>query len=92
MPWANAGVRRCGCRGTSESAALRRSIADGRHLQFADVHLINGSRLLREGAKSRPRFFDDPRDDAGRLVSDDLPRRAKQVRWFPALVSNHVVD
>jgi hypothetical protein len=26
------------------------------------------------------------------LVSDDLPKAREFVRWFPALVSNHVVD
>ena len=70
-------------------------IADGIILQFADPDLIRWCLgFVREGAKEAGR---DPKDiqvmaAAPVWVSDDLEYGREQVRWFPALVSNHVVD
>ena len=70
-------------------------IADGVILQFADPHLIKWCLgFVRAGAEA------DGRDPA-RIqvmaaapvwVSDDLATAREHVRWFPALVSNHVMD
>lgn len=70
-------------------------IADGVILQFADPDLIEWCLgFVREGAKEAGR---DPRAievmaAAPVWVSDDLAHARQRVRWFPALVSNHVVD
>jgi probable F420-dependent oxidoreductase len=70
-------------------------IADGVILQFADPALIRWClQFVHAGARDAGR---DPASirvmaAAPVWVSDDLPRAREQVRWFPALVSNHVVD
>lgn len=70
-------------------------IADGVILQFADPSLIKWCLgFLHEGARAAGR---DPAAikvmaAAPVWVSDDLAKARDQVRWFPALVSNHVVD
>jgi probable F420-dependent oxidoreductase len=68
---------------------------DGVILQFADPHLIKWClQFVREGAEEAGRDFSKIRvmSAAPVWVSDDLARARDQVRWFPALVSNHVVD
>ncbi|HEY4001536.1 MAG TPA: TIGR03842 family LLM class F420-dependent oxidoreductase [Candidatus Xenobia bacterium] len=70
-------------------------IADGVILQFADPALIKWClQFLHEGAKAAGR---DPKSiavmaAAPAFVSNDLAHARDQVRWFPALVSNHVMD
>ncbi len=70
-------------------------IADGVILQLADPFIIEWAlRYVREGAQQAGR---DPAAiqvmaAAPAYLSDDLPHARDQVRWFPALVSNHVVD
>jgi probable F420-dependent oxidoreductase len=70
-------------------------IADGVILQFADPDLIAWCcGFVRKGAESVGR---DPSGieimaAAPVWVSDDLEVARQRVRWFPALVSNHVVD
>ncbi len=70
-------------------------VADGVILQFADPHLIRWCLgFLREGAVAAGR---DPASikvmaAAPVWVSDDLATAREHVRWFPALVSNHVMD
>ncbi len=70
-------------------------IADGVILQFADPHLIRWCiGFVREGAEAAGR---DPAAisvmaAAPVWVSDDLAAARERVRWFPALVSNHVMD
>jgi probable F420-dependent oxidoreductase len=70
-------------------------VADGIILQFADPALIDWCLgFVREGARAAGR-------DASKIevmaaapvwVSDDLSVGRERVRWFPALVSNHVMD
>lgn len=70
-------------------------VADGIILQFADPDLISWCMsFVKEGARAAGR-------DAGSIqvmaaapvwVSDDLAVARERVRWFPALVSNHVMD
>ena len=70
-------------------------IADGVILQLADPFIIEWAlRYVREGAEQAGR---DPASitvmaAAPAYISDDLQHARDQVRWFPALVSNHVVD
>ena len=70
-------------------------IADGVILQFADPHLIKWCLgFVRAGAEAAGR---DPASiqvmaAAPVWVSGDLATAREHVRWFPALVSNHVMD
>lgn len=69
--------------------------ADGIILQFADPHLIKWClNFVREGAESAGRDFTKIQimSAAPVWISDDLAEAREHVRWFPALVSNHVVD
>ncbi len=70
-------------------------IGDGVILQLADPHVIRWLlRWVREGAEEAGRRFEDVKVMAAApaYVSGDLGHAREQVRWFPALVSNHVVD
>jgi probable F420-dependent oxidoreductase len=70
-------------------------VADGVILQLADPDLIRWFLgFVREGAAEAGRPFEDIQVQAAApaYVSDDLAHAREQVRWFPALVSNHVVD
>jgi probable F420-dependent oxidoreductase len=96
FPWANAGVPPVWVAGYGPKA-LRTAgrIADGVILQFADPDLIAWCLgFVREGAKEAGR---DPNKievmaAAPVWASDDLAVARDRVRWFPALVSNHVLD
>ena len=70
-------------------------VGDGVVLQLADPFLIEWFLgYVREGAEEAGRSFEDIKVMAAApaYVTDDLPHARDQVRWFPALVSNHVVD
>jgi probable F420-dependent oxidoreductase len=70
-------------------------IGDGVILQLADPHVIRWLlQWVREGAEEAGRRFEDIKVMAAApaYVSNDLLHARDQVRWFPALVSNHVVD
>jgi len=96
FPWATAGVPPVWVAGYGPKA-LRTAgrIADGVILQFADPDLIAWCLgFVREGAKEAGR---DPNKievmaAAPVWASDDLALARDKVRWFPALVSNHVMD
>lgn len=70
-------------------------IADGVILQFADPALVKWCLgFLHEGARAAGR---DPKSikvmsAAPTYISNDIAKARNQVRWFPALVSNHVMD
>jgi probable F420-dependent oxidoreductase len=70
-------------------------VADGIILQFADPALIEWCLgFVKQGAKEAGR---DPKkievmSAAPVWVSNDLKTARERVRWFPALVSNHVMD
>ncbi len=78
-----------------KALALAGRVADGVILQFADPHLISWCMgFVRQGAEAVGR---DPTSikimaAAPVWVSDDLATAREHVRWFPALVSNHVMD
>jgi probable F420-dependent oxidoreductase len=70
-------------------------VADGIILQFADPALIDWCMgFVKEGARAAGR---NPKSiqvmsAAPVWVSEDLNVARERVRWFPALVSNHVMD
>ena len=77
-----------------KALALTGRIADGAVIQIADPALVGWcADLLRDGASAKGRRADEVRimcaapAHVGRR--EDVRER---VRWFPALVSNHVVD
>jgi len=96
FPWATGGVPPVWVAGYGPKA-LRTAgrIGDGVILQFADPDLIEWSLgFVREGAKEAGR---DPAKievmaAAPVWASSDLKVARERVRWFPALVSNHVMD
>jgi len=70
-------------------------VADGVIIQLADPAIIRWClKYVREGAQEAGRSFDsiEVQAAAPAFISDDLGAAREQVRWFPALVSNHVVD
>jgi probable F420-dependent oxidoreductase len=96
MTWADSGVPPVWVAGYGPKA-LRCAgrIGDGVVLQFADPHLIKWClSFVREGAEEAGRDFSKIRvmSAAPIWISEDLPVGREHVRWFPALVSNHVVD
>ncbi len=96
FPWATAGVPPVWVAGYGPKA-LRTAgrIGDGVILQFADPDLIEWCLgFVREGAKEAGRDPNKVQVMAAAPVwaSDDLKLARERVRWFPALVSNHVMD
>jgi len=70
-------------------------VADGIILQFADPALIDWCLgFVKEGARAAGRDMREIQVMAAApvWVSDDLTAARERVRWFPALVSNHVMD
>jgi probable F420-dependent oxidoreductase len=70
-------------------------VADGVILQIADPYIIEWALpYLKEGAEQAGRSLADIAimSAAPAYVTDDIAHARDQVRWFPALVSNHVVD
>src|SRR5262245_33333204 len=96
MPWADSGVPPVWVAGYGPKA-LRCAgrIGDGVILQFSDPHLVKWCLgFVKEGAQEAGRDFSKIRVMSATAVwvSDDLKVARERVRWFPALVSNHVVD
>ncbi len=96
MTWADKGVPPVWVAGYGPKA-LRCAgrIGDGVILQFADPALIKWCLgFVREGAAEAGRDFSKIRVMSATAVwlSDDKNAGRERVRWFPALVSNHVVD
>jgi probable F420-dependent oxidoreductase len=70
-------------------------VADGLIMQLADPYIVEWSLgYVRQGAEEAGRDPEGIRimTAAPTFISDDLAAAREQVRWFPALVSNHVVD
>jgi probable F420-dependent oxidoreductase len=96
LPWASGGVPPVWVAGYGPKVLeLAGRVGDGVILQFADPDLIEWCvGFVKKGAEAAGR---DPRkieimSAAPVWVSDDLKVGRERVRWFPALVSNHVVD
>jgi probable F420-dependent oxidoreductase len=80
--------------GPKALAAVGR-VADGLIMQLADPYIVEWSLpYVRRAAEEAGRSFEDIEvmSAAPGYVTDDLGHARDQVRWFPALVSNHVVD
>jgi probable F420-dependent oxidoreductase len=78
-----------------KALAMAGKIGDGVILQFADPDLIEWCLgFVKEGAKEAGRDFSKIKVMAAApvWVSDDMKLARDRVRWFPALVSNHVMD
>lgn len=77
-----------------KALALTGRIADGAVMQIADPELIRWSvGLLRTGARAAGRNPDEVRVMAAAPAHVGARAACRErVRWFPALVSNHVVD
>src|SRR5215470_4732618 len=96
MAWADRGVPPIWVAGYGPKA-LRCAgrIGDGVILQFADPDLIKWCLgFVKEGAEEAGRDFSKMRVMSATAVwvSQDKKVARDRVRWFPALVSNHVVD
>ncbi|MFB3095262.1 MAG: TIGR03842 family LLM class F420-dependent oxidoreductase [Candidatus Acidiferrales bacterium] len=96
LTWANGSPPRVWVAGYGPKVMrLAGKIADGVILQFADPDLISWCLgFVKEGAREAGR---DPKtievmSAAPVWMSDDVKAAREHVRWFPALVSNHVVD
>ena len=96
LTWASGGVPPVWVAGYGPKVLeLAGRIADGVILQFADPDLIEWCvSFVKKGAEAAGR---DPKKieimaAAPVWVSDDVKVGRERVRWFPALVSNHVVD
>jgi len=96
MPWADGGVPPVWVAGYGPKALkCAGRVGDGVILQFADPHLIKWCLgFVKEGAEEAGRDFSKIRvmSAAPVWISEYLEKARDQVRWFPALVSNHVVD
>jgi probable F420-dependent oxidoreductase len=69
--------------------------ADGLIMQLADPYILEWSlAYVREGADQAGRSFEDIQVQVAApcYIGGDIQKARDQVRWFPALVSNHVVD
>ena len=96
MPWTRHGpvpIWVAGYGPKALSAAAR--VADGIIIQLADPHLIRWCmgfvRAAAEEAGRDPNAF-EVMAAAPAYVHEDVAVAREKVRWFPALVSNHVVD
>jgi probable F420-dependent oxidoreductase len=96
LPWADGGTPRVWVAGYGPKALhLAGRAGDGVILQFADPDLIEWCcGFVKEGAKEAGRDFNKIEIMAAApvWVSDDMKVARDHVRWFPALVSNHVMD
>jgi len=75
--------------------AMTGEVAEGLILQIADPFLIRWfTGVAREGAQKTGRKRSDIKVMAAApaWVSDNLAKGRAQVRWFPAMVGNHVAD
>ncbi len=96
LVWADAGVPPVWVAGYGP-IALRSAgrTADGIVLQFADPFLIKWClQFVKEGAEQAGRDYSKIKimSCAPVWIDKDLAVARERVRWFPALVSNHVVD
>lgn len=95
MTWAKGGVPVWVAGYGPKALHAAGAVADGIILQFADPHLIKWCMgFVREGAEQSGRDFSQIQimSAAPVWVASDLAKARDHVRWFPALVSNHVVD
>ena len=77
-----------------KALAVTGRVADGAVIQLADPSLVRWCvGLVREGARAASRDPDSVKVMVAAPAHVGPPERVRErVRWFPALVSNHVVD
>ncbi|HZQ91408.1 MAG TPA: TIGR03842 family LLM class F420-dependent oxidoreductase [Terriglobales bacterium] len=96
FPWAEGASPRVWVAGYGPRALnLAGRVGDGVILQFADPDLIEWCcGFVKEGAQQAGRDYSKIEIMAAApvWVSDDMKVARERVRWFPALVSNHVMD
>jgi probable F420-dependent oxidoreductase len=95
MKWASGGLPIYVAAYGPKALRLAGKVGDGVILQFADPQLIKWClSFCREGCEAAGRDWSKfhVMSAAPTFISDDLERARGQVRWFPAMVSNHVVD
>lgn len=96
LTWANGGVPPVWVAGYGPKVLeMAGRVGDGVILQFADPDLIAWCcGFVKRGAEAAGRDYSkiEIMTAAPVWVSDDMKIARDRVRWFPALVSNHVVD
>ncbi len=96
LPWASQGPVPVWVAGYGPMAlAAAGRVADGIILQLADPDIIRWCMgFVRAAAEEAGRDPDaiEVMAAAAAYISDDVAEARDRVRWFPALVSNHVVD
>ena len=96
LPWASHGPVPVWVAGYGPMAlAAAGRVADGIILQLADPDIIRWCMgFVRAAAEEAGRDPDaiEVMAAAAAYISDDVAEARDRVRWFPALVSNHVVD
>jgi probable F420-dependent oxidoreductase len=96
LTWATGGVPPIWVAGYGPKVLeLAGRVGDGVILQFADPDLIEWCvSFVKKGAEAAGRDYRKIEIMAAApvWVSDDMKTARDRVRWFPALVSNHVVD
>lgn len=96
LTWADAGVPSVWVAGYGPKVlGAAGKYADGIILQFADPHLVKWCiDFVRAGAREAGRDFSEIKimSAAPIWIAEDTAEAREHVRWFPALVSNHVVD
>jgi probable F420-dependent oxidoreductase len=96
LTWASGGVPPAWVAGYGPKVLeMAGRVGDGVILQFADPDLIEWCvSFVKKGAEAAGRDFSkiEIMSAAPVWVSEDVKAAREHVRWFPALVSNHVVD
>ncbi|HVC83300.1 MAG TPA: TIGR03842 family LLM class F420-dependent oxidoreductase [Chloroflexota bacterium] len=95
IPWASGGLPIYVAAYGPKALRLAGRVGDGVILQFADPDLIRWCLgFVREGCEEAGREWSSfhVMSAAPTFVTADLEQARAQVRWFPAMVSNHVVD
>jgi probable F420-dependent oxidoreductase len=95
IPWASHGVPVYVAGYGPKVLGAAGRVADGIILQIADPDIIQWCiGLARRGAEEVGRDPDELKviACAPGFISDDIDHAREQVRWFPAMVGNHVVD
>jgi probable F420-dependent oxidoreductase len=95
MEWAGGRIRVYVAGYGPKALRLAGRLGDGVIFQIADPFFVDwGMQFVRAGAEEAGRDPDEivVHCAAATWVSDDLDDARKRVRWFPALVGNHIVD
>ncbi len=95
LPWARGKIPIYVAAYGPEALQLAGRMGDGVILQIADAEVIRWSmEWVKKGAQSVGRDLQDFEviSAAAWYITDDIVKARREVRWFPAMVSNHVLD